>query len=238
MGPVVTLAVLTIAAAVVGHLPWIDGGVHTPDAATHPGIVPGRDPRPHTLQRQPDLGTCHYSYTAAKQPLPDPVCTPGARNPNVTQANLASTICRNGYTASIRPPPAVTGPEKRANAKAYAYKGNPGDADYDHLISLDLGGDPTDPGNLWVEMPSPGHPPGGGVGNPKDAAENWLNKAVCNAVHLKARGQGNATSYLPLDDAQRLIATDWTSAVQRAAALMVKPVTDQGKRRRTNEPDV
>ena len=36
--------------------------------------------------------------------LPDPVCTPGAVDPAVTEGNLASTICKSGYTATVRAP--------------------------------------------------------------------------------------------------------------------------------------
>ncbi|MER5175479.1 MAG: hypothetical protein ABJB76_09115 [Candidatus Nitrosocosmicus sp.] len=40
--------------------------------------------------------------------LPDPNCTPGATNPNVTQKNIHQTICVPGYSASIRPDPSYT----------------------------------------------------------------------------------------------------------------------------------
>ncbi|MGW7530489.1 hypothetical protein [Streptomyces sp. NPDC054783] len=54
----------------------------------------------------------------------------------MTQANLATTICRKGgYTKGIRPPATVTGKEKRLNAASYGYKGSLGDAEYDHLLS-------------------------------------------------------------------------------------------------------
>ena len=39
--------------------------------------------------------------------LPDPVCTPGAADPAVTQDNIDSTICTSGYTATVRPPPRI-----------------------------------------------------------------------------------------------------------------------------------
>ena len=93
-------------------------------------------------------------------------CTPGAISPAVTQANLKSTICRKGgYTSGIRPSTYVTGKEKALNAASYGYNGRMGDAEYDHLISLQLGGDPNDPRNLWVEPADPGHKTGAGVNN-------------------------------------------------------------------------
>ncbi|WP_030810534.1 hypothetical protein [Streptomyces sp. NRRL S-337] len=153
----------------------------------------------YTVQRQPAPGTCHVRHTAGKQPLPDPKCTPGATNPKVTAATLRSTICRSGYTKDIRPPVNITGREKKANAASYGYTGPLHDAEYDHLISLQLGGDPNDPRNLWVEPPSPGHRPGAGPNNPKDVVENRLKAAIC-------AGKADLTK------AQEAIARDWTTA--------------------------
>ncbi|MFJ8309913.1 MULTISPECIES: hypothetical protein [unclassified Streptomyces] len=175
-----------------------------PPAPGAPGALqygPGAQAK-YTVQAQPAPGSCHYRYTADKQPLPDPKCTPGALNPKVTQTTLKSTVCQSGYTATIRPPVSVTGPEKTANAKSYGYTGPLGDAEYDHLISLVLGGDPDDPRNIWVEPPSPDHKPGGGPNNPKDGVEAKLSSAVCSGkVQLAA--------------AQTAIATDWTTAVAK-----------------------
>src|SRR5262249_32304563 len=118
-------------------------------ASTPIEIGPGPQ-SPYTVQTQPAPGSCNYRASGA-YPLPDPRCTPGAINPLVTQANLATTICRHGYTASVRPPARVTDREKAASAAAYGYAGSLHTAEYDHLISLELGGDPNDPANLWVE---------------------------------------------------------------------------------------
>ncbi|GAA4522580.1 hypothetical protein GCM10023191_102030 [Actinoallomurus oryzae] len=165
------------------------------------GAIPiGPGPRPtYSVQPQPPAGSCHYRHNGG-QPLPDPTCTPGALNPDVTQATLTTTICRKGgYTSGIRPPSGVTDREKRANTAAYGYTGSLHDAEYDHLISLQLGGDPNDPRNLWVEPPSPGHKPGAGPNNPKDAVETHLHTAICDGK-------------VKLADAQEAIATDWTTA--------------------------
>jgi hypothetical protein len=93
----------------------------------------------------------------------------------------------------------VTNKEKRANAASYGYTGSLREAEYDHLISLQLGGDPNAPRNLWVEPPSPGHKAGAGPNNPKDAVETHLHTAIC---------KGSIT----LAAAQRAIASDWTTA--------------------------
>lgn len=133
-------------------------------------------------------GTCHLR----PGPLPDPACTPGATNPQVTQENIASTICKSGWTATIRPPVGYTDRLKADGIRAYGYR-ETGMSGYeeDHLISLELGGAPSDPKNLW---PEPGASP-----NPKDKVENDLNHAVCGGR-------------VKLADAQRAIATDWTTA--------------------------
>ncbi|MEU5423587.1 hypothetical protein ACFY1P_28495 [Streptomyces sp. NPDC001407] len=172
-------------------------------AAGGVGAIPvGPGPQgSYTVQKQPEPGSCHYQYTAAKEPLPDSNCTPGATNPKVTQATLKSTICRSGYTKDIRPPVNITSREKTANAASYGYKGSMKDYEYDHLISLQLGGDPNDPRNLWVEPPSPGHKEGAGPNNPKDVVETKLKNAICS---------GKAD----LVKAQQAIAHDWTTALK------------------------
>ncbi|MFE4869867.1 hypothetical protein [Streptomyces sp. NPDC056682] len=86
----------------------------------------------------PAPGSCHYRYTTDKQPLPDPKCTPGVLNPKVAQASLKTTVCKSGYTTTIRPPVSITGPEKTANAKSYSYTEPIGEAEYDGLLSGDV----------------------------------------------------------------------------------------------------
>jgi hypothetical protein len=48
-----------------------------------------------------------------------PPLHPGAIDPEVTQDNLKTTICRSGYTATVRPPVSETGPAKRSQYQAY-----------------------------------------------------------------------------------------------------------------------
>ncbi|MER7929790.1 hypothetical protein ABTY96_42795 [Streptomyces sp. NPDC096057] len=166
-------------------------------------IAVGAGPqRTYTVEKQPAAGSCHYRYLKG-EPLEDPACTPGAVSPAVTQANLKSTICRKGgYTSGIRPSTSVTGREKRLNAASYGFTGSMRDAEYDHLISLQLGGDPNDYRNLWVEPADPGHKKGSGVNNAKDPVETKLHTAVC---------KGTVT----LAAAQKAIAADWTTALSR-----------------------
>jgi len=176
-------------------------GTAAPAGGASGPIAVGAGPQKHyTVQQQPVAGSCHYRYERG-EPIEDPKCTPGAISPAVTQANLQSTICRKGgYTSGIRPSAYVTGKEKRLNAASYGYTGRMGDAEYDHLISLQLGGDPNDYRNLWVEPADPGHRSGSGVNNKKDPVETKLHTAVC-------KGQ------VTLAAAQKAIVTDWTTAL-------------------------
>jgi hypothetical protein len=141
-------------------------------------------------------GQCHIRDVDAQLGLvlPDSSCTPGATDPAVTQANIQQTICTSGYTGGIRPPASVT---DRYKQQALSEYGLPSDrtTEYDHLVSLQLGG-ANAVSNLWPEPNRSGAP---GTTNPKDAVENSLHRAVCS---------GRIT----LAEAQLAIATDWTTA--------------------------
>ena len=153
----------------------------------------------YSVEPQPAQGSCHYRWDGS-DPLPDPSCTPGAVNPQVTQADIDSTICRSGWTATVRPPEGVTSAEKRGSAAAYGYTGSFATAEYDHLVPLELGGDPNDPANLWVE---PNDRPGASsTENGKDPLENRLRALVCSGA-------------LDLATAQLSIASDWLTAAAR-----------------------
>lgn len=111
----------------------------------------------------------------------DPVRTPGVLNPDVTQANIRSTICKRGWTATIRPPVAYTNGLKRKQMRQYGEIGSMSDYQEDHLISLELGGNPTDPRNLWPEP----YPRASRV----DGIENELNAGVCSGKLTLAQAQ-------------------------------------------------
>ena len=88
--------------------------------------------------------------------LPDPRCTPGSISPLVTATNLNKTICRDGYSASVRPPEQLTEPAKYALMAAYGVTGSPSDYEFDHLVPLELGGS-SNIENLWPQ-PNQGSP--------------------------------------------------------------------------------
>jgi hypothetical protein len=79
------------------------------------------------------------------------ILTPGVANPDVTQETIGDTICKRGWTRTIRPPTDYTNGLKMEQMEAYRRAGTPSDYQEDHLISLELGGHPTDPRNLWPE---------------------------------------------------------------------------------------
>jgi hypothetical protein len=113
--------------------------------------------------------------------LADPLRTPGVLNPDVTQANIHSTICRHGWTTTIRPPVDYTNALKRRQMRQYRETGSLSDFQEDHLISLELGGNPTDPRNLWPEP----YPRASEV----DRIENDLNAQVCSGQLTLAQAQ-------------------------------------------------
>lgn len=126
--------------------------------------------------------------------LPDAGCTPGATDPRVTQATIATTICVPGYASSVRPPVRVTSKIKRERMRAYGTVGLPSDVELDHLIPLSLGGAPSAVDNLWPE------PWAGEMGaRTKDRLENVIRRLVCSGE-------------IPLETAQAEIAADWVAA--------------------------
>jgi hypothetical protein len=124
------------------------------------------------------LALCFFAFStfhhggATAVVLPDPTRAPGAINPDVTQANIGKTICVHGWTKTVRPPTSYTNALKAQQLKEYALPGDMSDYQEDHLISLEMGGNPTDPRNLWPEP----YPRAAVV----DKIENELNAKICS----------------------------------------------------------
>jgi hypothetical protein len=128
---------------------------------------------------------------AAILPLPE---TPGAVDPDITQATIDRTICRPGYARSVRPAYAVTGALKRRLMQA-RHPGAPmTDYELDHLIPISLGGAPFDTRDLWLQ-PRRGQANAGD----KNALAYVLWRLVCE-------------HRVPLRTAQHAIRHDWTKA--------------------------
>jgi len=144
---------------------------------------------PSIIETSASNANCHIRGV-----LPDSSCTPGVIDQRVTQANIQQTICVSGYTKTVRPPVSYTDTLKREQIVAYGYTDtSTRDFEEDHLISLEIGGSPSDPKNLW---PEPGRSP-----NPKDKIENLCHEKVC-------------TGQITLAQAQQQIAINWPTACQ------------------------
>jgi hypothetical protein len=107
--------------------------------------------------------------------------TPGVANPEVTQATIRQTICKSGWTKTIRPPSSYTSALEAEQMKIYRRSGSPADYQEDHLISLELGGDPADPRNLWPEPIA--------IAEDVDQVEDDLNRKICTGEITLAEGQ-------------------------------------------------
>jgi hypothetical protein len=122
---------------------------------------------------------------------PEPALTPGALNPSVTQATIGSTICVSGWTDTIRPPTKYTNDLKVTQIAQYGYADTSlASYEEDHLISLQLGGNPTDPRNLWPQPYTISLSDGRSVGaRVKDTFETKLKKQVCAGTMMLAQAQ-------------------------------------------------
>lgn len=120
---------------------------------------------------------------------------PGGLNPDVTQATIGQTICVAGWTATVRPSSTYANGVKAKLLREHGLQ--PSDADrfeLDHLVPLALGGHPRRLENLWLQPWA-----GEWSARRKDQLEVCLKNMVCSGV-------------LPLAEAQRAIAADWSAA--------------------------
>jgi hypothetical protein len=120
--------------------------------------------------------------------------TPGAINPVVDQKNISQTICKSGWTATIRPTVSYTNALKSSQMAKLSENG-PSGYEEDHFISLELGGNPTSTQNLWPEAYS--NPDGIGA-RQKDQTETYLKNQIC-------------TGKITIQEAQSDITNDWYS---------------------------
>jgi hypothetical protein len=152
----------------------------------------------------PKPGACRYRHTSSGEVLPDPACTPGAIDTAVTDGNVRLTVCRKGgYTASVRPPLALTEPVKKQLMAAYGISwSQASNFELDHLVPENAGGS-SDVRNLFPEPNTDAgrHARSEYVHNDKDAVESWSHTSVC-------KGKTTVTSV------RQAMAANWTTAVQ------------------------
>jgi hypothetical protein len=167
---------------------------------------------------------------------PNSVMTPGEPNPAITQGNIQENICNPHWrTKLIRPPSGYTSRLKRKQLREYgdtvhqtraelinpntgrvdktrclAHSDNMACYEEDHLISLENGGDPKDPRNLWPE-PYNTRVAGTIMGaHQKDAVEGFIHDEICYDIPGSRRN-----SYIPaaisitLWRGQQILAGDW-----------------------------
>src|SRR6266480_6529175 len=94
-------------------------------------------------------------------------------NSDVQQGTIGNTICKSGWTTTVRPPTSYTNALKHDQLGDPRYLDkDPTHYEEDHWIPLELGGSPRDTQNLWPEPWQDAHA--------KDVQENRLHKAVCD----------------------------------------------------------
>jgi hypothetical protein len=167
---------------------------------------------------------------------PDPIRTPGAANPQVTQRNIGDTICsRRWSTRLIRPPAQYTSRLKRRQLREYgdtvrqaraqlvnpitgkvdttrcvAHSDNMACYEEDHLIPLEDGGDPEDPKNLWPEAYNT--LVGGTImgAHQKDVVEAFVHDEICYDIPgARKNSYIPATTSITLRRGQEILAGDW-----------------------------
>src|ERR1700693_3286471 len=127
--------------------------------------------------------------------LPDRKLPPGTVNAAISEEQYRAQCHTKGWTRLYRPPGSFTNSLKKLQMKEYGYPlARVRDYEEDHLVPLCLAGASQDPANLcpqprFVEWSA----------DRKDTLEAKLCRLVCD-------GQ------VPLQDAQREIATNWIAA--------------------------
>ena len=119
--------------------------------------------------------------SAAPVVLPNSDLTPGALNPAVRQGTIGRTICKSGWTRTVRPSTSYTNKLKQVQMVQYGETGSPSDYEEDHFIPLELGGAPRIPKNLWPEPHA--------QSKQSDPLETRLKRQVCKRLISLARAR-------------------------------------------------
>ena len=150
--------------------------------------------------------TTHWALAADR---PNPNLTPGAVDPEVTEANIQESICKSTHftwTEGHAPPPSFLESIAAEQIRQYGYTDtNVKHYQMDHLIPLSLGGHPTDPRNIWPQPLIAKW-----SARRKDYLEQVLHDKVC-------KGE------IGLKEAQELFRTDWIEAYKKYIGDPDKP---------------
>ena len=169
---------------------------------------------------------------------------PGAANPDITQDNIAKTICSLSFTTkTIRPPAEYTDKLKKDQMaqiyndtvqqtasslltggkfdeeKCKPSSDSPHCYEEDHIVSLENGGAPSDPKNLWPERYNTDVKKDRVGAHEKDKVENYVHNGICLGVPNAKFSSGPKPKHrLTLEDGQRILAIDWYACYQSLAA--------------------
>lgn len=223
---IVLLLLILLLLIVVFLLFYVLNITHAPQPGNQSSSAPQHEQIPHTrTQVQPPAGcsslgiSCESQYFSAWQqpadgactprtsngyPVPDPNCTPGGINPSVTLSTLTdpawTTKCiRNCESSesqkhiaygwySLTNPPNNSGPTQVC--------------ELDHVVPLELGG-ADGLGNIWPQCGPDNAALADRYFKQKDMIENYLARQVRDGA-------------MPLADAQKGIAQDWTQYLPAA----------------------
>jgi len=194
------------------------------------------DPAISATEGQPESASAGPQRAGPDLLYPN-AANPGWPNKDITPANVGTTICSKDWsTKSIRPDPKYTDDLKLKQMPDYGDTVHQSDSDLrsnagakrideslckpnsdsphcyeeDHIISLENGGDPMDPRNLW---PEPYNTQVGGqrVGaHEKDAVENYVHNGIClNVPNAKFSMGPKPPHALTLKQGQDILAHDW-----------------------------
>jgi hypothetical protein len=111
---------------------------------------------PPTSSRSSSSSSTHWKY--------------GSVNEEVTQSNIKKTICKAGYTKTIRPPVSYTNKMKEKLMREQDWKGPR--PILDHYIPLQGGGDPDDKKNFLLQTKKDSYK--------KDAVEDKMHDDICD----------------------------------------------------------
>lgn len=175
--------------------------------------------RTYTLLITFSLAWSASAACAAAPSLPDAARTPGASDATVTSSNYRSQLCSaaNGTkyhtTDEKRPTSQYTTALKKKQLGDWRYSDQKlGDYEEDHLISLELGGDPRSEKNLWPE------PYAGQWGaKVKDGLESELGRRVCLP--------NTDPEHLSLATARKAVRINWIKAYAKYVCTRSKPLT-------------
>jgi hypothetical protein len=127
----------------------------------------------------------------------------GLANPAITQENIRQTICVPNWTKTVRPPASYTDKLKKQWLADHHLNVPLNSGEWDHMESIEIGGHPTDPRNMWFE------PYAGKYGAKlKDKVEDKLHRLICATEDP-----------MPLVVAQRCILSDWILCGQQIGVI-------------------